>query len=158
MLGKTLILFFSLSKNIYSIYLEKHRSLNFDRLKKKKCPPAAPVKQEFSLRIGHGSIYARLNPPTFSSPVVFDPSALYVSPGLLKSKHVSTIAISRKGSYTPILALMITEQEISIEKQKKLPRSVIGINRNKPIYNLRSTRFRNDFFYHFSPANFNRVK
>lgn len=36
MLGKTLILFFSLSKNIYSIYLEKHRSLNFDRLKKKK--------------------------------------------------------------------------------------------------------------------------
>lgn len=130
MLGKTLILFFPFRK-IYIPFTWKSIEALISIVKKKKCPPAAPVKQEFSLRIGHGSIYARLNPPTFSSPVVFDPSALYVSPGLLKSKHVSTIAISRKGSYTPILALMITEQEISIEKQKKLPRSVIGINRNR---------------------------
>lgn len=135
MLGKTLILFFPFRKIHIPFTWKSIEALISIVKKKKKCPPAAPVKQEFSLRIGHGSIYARLNPPTFSSPVVFDPSALYVSPGLLKSKHVSTIAISRKGSYTPILALMITEQEISIEKQKKLPRSVIGINRNKPIYN-----------------------
>lgn len=96
-----------------------------------------------------------LNPPTFSSPVVvvFDPNALHVSPSLLKSKHVSTIAISRRGSYIPILAL-VSKRSLEVEKRKKL--FVIGINRNRSASsNLEnhSISKRSNFFHHF-----NRVK
>lgn len=76
MLGKTLERSFCFFFFFFHIYMEKHRisvleltSLVYSLKKKKKnAHLLLRSKQEFSLRIGHGSIYARFKSTNFLQP------------------------------------------------------------------------------------------